>query len=258
LSARDSGMAPAYPQSVNIAGRKTAADKLFPSDSESIHQPTLLRPRQDSNQNQRIIRVPASLVPDQSVSPRTKMVQILKLPNTNQISSPQAVQHAIRTSPSSQYLPTINLDTQGQLPRGPYSHVETPHNATSPTVSDLGLIRVQQQSRSHSSDLLRKPSLYKVPPWPSPTSLPSTVQAPSSTLPPYPSNRRGGELGISPRPPTNGTQAPMIDKSHTPISILKSPSSVPTNSSQGPGTMVSAMTTLPRGQPTPLKHPPNL
>jgi hypothetical protein len=112
--------------------------------------------------DQQPVQVPVSLVPEISVSPRTKTVQVFRPVSLNQSQFPKTLsqcseiprttalhrmhgQSAANTNPQSTQL--TNLNSYGVDPSTPVP------------VSSL---------QSTPRDIIRKPSLYKIPPWPSP------------------------------------------------------------------------------------------
>lgn len=183
------------------------------SQQVSTPSPGLMQPFTNFDRQKQTVTVPARLVPEQSVSPRTQTVEIPRLPYANQVQARQmmlpqratnASGHSVSSSQSAM-LP-LNLNNQFQIPR---------------SVPPQGLFPVgpprQMQNQSpnrpqtpqtHPSDIFRNPSLYKIPPWPSSPSQNSPSQRSTSTMrPPTPnanmansrlnSNSNSGTAGFS-------------------------------------------------------------
>jgi hypothetical protein len=194
--------------------------------------PSLIRSLRNDSFQQQAIHVPVSLVPELSVSPRTKTVQVLRPLSPNQ---PQSQQMLSQTSailrsvplPAASQQSTASVNTQSMDLNPQTIGTSNPGQATSRF----------PPSQSNADDLLRKPSLYNIPPWPSPPTSPhlphfvSDKQAPlftmgNQTLKDCPLQRQPVGQKIFQqaladttrirRPPSIETQA----KSHTPTAII--------------------------------------
>ena len=160
-----------YSPPTTVLRRPSVAEQLWPSHYTSQQNPNL-RTNQTSNAQQQTVTIPAALAPDQSVSPRTQTVEVPKLPSSSQPQARQVrSQHAMVPNdlfqPSSQQpraMVPMYLNNQFQIPRStpPWSGNRP---AAQRSQQDPTLNRPQQLMAS-SSDIMRKPSLYKVPPWP--------------------------------------------------------------------------------------------
>lgn len=113
---------------------------------------------------QQIIQVPVSLVPELSVSPRTKTVQVFRPVNPVQVQ----LQKMASTTP----LPPKTTTPMAPAPEQASTNANTSlMNLSTPGISS----NIPRQTRNGvpflqtiPSDVQRKPSLYKIPPWPSP------------------------------------------------------------------------------------------
>jgi hypothetical protein len=132
---------------------------------------------------QKTIQVPVSLVPELSVSPRTKTVQLFRPLDPNHALSQQtslrlgATPRTAPLAPSSEQS-TASLSTPS---------VSLNHYSISSDVPSQTRNRSPPQ-QTNPNDILRKPSLYKIPPWPSPPISPrqpryvNNVQSSSSDI----------------------------------------------------------------------------
>jgi hypothetical protein len=123
----------------------------------------------DSSKGQ-AFQVPVSLVPDISVSPRTKTVQIFRPANPNQDQSQNSSLQSLVM------LRTTTLST-------PPGQLTASANTQSTQSMNLGSYRLGTRipglvslSQTPPGDILRKPSLYKIPLWPSPPISPHQPQ----------------------------------------------------------------------------------
>lgn len=173
------------PPPTSVPRKLSVAEQLRPSHYSSQQNPNLMRANQTSNAQEQTVTIPAVLAPDQSVSPRTQTVEVPNLPSSSQPQARQVLsQHAMAPSgvfqPSSQQLRTMMpmyLTNRFQIPRSAPSWSDNRPLAKIPQ-QNPGLNRPQQ------SDIMRKPSLYKVPPWPSPASFSTTAQPSSAAAQP--------------------------------------------------------------------------
>lgn len=177
------------------AGTKTSiTNSLRPnfrtSQKASVQCRGKTRPFQNNAQKQ-TVTVPARLVPEQSVSPRTQTVEIPRLPYTHQVQPRQMMLLQRAMNANSQLVPSLenpgamlpmNRNNQFQIPRSVHPQalfpVDPPENPQNPSPNGL------QALQTYPSDILRKPSLYKIPPWPSPPSPASLNQIQSSAARP--------------------------------------------------------------------------
>jgi len=158
------------------------AGEYRPGTSASRQHPTIAGPsNQDNNENQHGIQIPAALVPDQSVSPRTKTVWIPQPSNSSprcqEASSQTEASHKSNSiPPPPRPIVTAPLDTtnQGCIMRSPALRE---FSQTSGTVLQNPASERTRRLHTSSIDVLRKPSLYKIPPWPSPTTALVASQA---------------------------------------------------------------------------------
>lgn len=253
----------------STADQTTKDSQLWPTQpgppqATSMRQSTLLQPY---NNNWQRILVPASLVPDQSVSPRTKTVEVLKQPNSDQASLRLSTQ-GIRPMPApSQYQLTrpMGMSIFGRASRKP---PQVQHQQISPpsSIPNPATIR-HPQPETNPLDILRKPSLYKIPPWPSTTS-------PSVNISATPPNGHIGASRTVNRASKGGIHYPMVVKEST--AALNQESPILAKNPRDRGGTVTAVTppSEPRTQPfqstvtsglvsrqgkqTSRRHPPNL
>lgn len=184
-------------QPVNFQ-RKNGIDKqLWTNQSGSLgRQLSRNNTCQTGRKNQQSIQDPASLVPDRSVSPRTKIVQIPKTPDPSLTSIPRDFQITPSTQPFNRYSTTRIGLSKGGYPTGrlcPY--IRHSRKKSSTTIQNATLSRCQQPQQNFT-DVVRKPSLYKVPPWPS--SEP-TFSEPTFSTAQNLSNARPSQSGIDQR-----------------------------------------------------------
>ena len=132
------------------------------------------------------VRVPARLVPEQSVSPRTRTVEIPRPPFPTQEQARQIILYRRAVNSPSRGFAQDSSSPSPMLP-DPNGQSQIPSSVTPQSFALPGFQRSQQNPtlnrpqnlRPSSSNVLRKPSLYKVPPWPSPPSPTSPTQMPS-------------------------------------------------------------------------------
>lgn len=166
--------------SQNIRG----SQQLSPQNSSSVQTDSNGRPQKDT------VTVPARLVPEQSVSPRTRTVEIPRspIPAQDQARQMMLFRRAVNSpfhqgvqAPNSGALPAMNRNNQFQIPRlvppqaFPFQGFQRSHQNPIPNRP--------QNPQTYPSDVLRKPSLYKVPPWSSPPSPTSPTQSSVSRSP---------------------------------------------------------------------------
>jgi hypothetical protein len=230
-------------------------------------------PRRQEAQKYHSVQVPVSMVPDQSVSPRTKTVQITRPVLTSMYQSPYPIvttpgqNTGIESSSSSVILPIPQNSAQSSPS---FQTVVANSTTWSPPIlsSSAGTAKnyslsspIDATGFSYStpvkispiptqSDLLRKPSLYKVPAWTPPLS--QSPPAPNSPI----SNRSG-------RPNADPIQQMTINltpKSTTMRSPSQSASQDLSNLTQHNISEQTLMSSSPQSQPQkPIrKHPPNL
>ncbi len=156
---------------------------------EKFQQQTLQNPppeqsfHNDSFQQQ-TVQVPALLVPELSVSPRTKTVQVVRQVKYNPGQSQPALLQTMAPSRAVP-LPTSSQQTTAKINIRPIDLNRQSIGSNILAAAQNGSLPLQ----SDANDILRKPSLYKIPPWPSPLASPhppqymSDTTVPSSTLP---------------------------------------------------------------------------
>jgi hypothetical protein len=145
-------------------------------------------PKPNGMPQKQTITVPARLVPEQSVSPRTQTVEIPRPPFPNQAQARQQLLfHRAVNSPSRQSVQSsrnpgavlaMNRNNQFQTPRSVPTQSSHFQNLAGPQQTQP--LAHPQNSSTSPSDVLRKPSLYKVPPWPSTPSPSGPAHRPSS------------------------------------------------------------------------------
>lgn len=115
------------------------------------------RPRQT-------IQVPVSFVPELSVSPRTKTVQLFRPLDPDHALSRQSSLHSGATPRTAPLPPSFELSTASHCtPSVNLNHYSISSNVPNQTQNPL------PPQQTNPNDILRKPSLYKIPPWPSPS-----------------------------------------------------------------------------------------
>jgi hypothetical protein len=137
------------------------------SQEKNPQGPSLVRSLHNGSFQQQAIHVPVSLVPELSVSPRTKTVQVLKPLNPNQLQSQKMLSQTVAI-PRSVPLPAApQQSTQGVNTQSMDLNRQTIGTSNPEQVTDRF-----PPSQSNANDVLRKPSLYNIPPWPSPPTSP--------------------------------------------------------------------------------------
>lgn len=256
-----------------------AANHLWRRISRQRSSQSPSSPRSFPNQTwqQQTIQVPASHVPEQSVSPRTKTVQVVRSLDPTQPQhqpSPAATSRspAVPSSPSRSAMKpneaSLNPNHQGPRQRPHSSSLEFQQIGST---SDRPTPAVEHFRHVHSNpnDILRKPSLYKIPPWPSPQislhppqplitathSSSSNIRNGISNNARTPIQSLGAQTASSP-PVTNGTQTPLGQdmQANSPPSVARLSKSRPTATGQAQVTSSSQIQT---SQST-RKHSPNL
>lgn len=152
------------------------------------------------------ITVPARLVPDQSVSPKTQTVEISRTSFANQAQAQKMMM--LQRGMMANCQPPPRQVARNSVPRSHNNQTSAPRSLPPQAVFAVGPRKPQPQPsaapripQASPSDLARRPSLYKVPPWPSPPSQPSHTHRPSSATTPHSPNSspmRG--LGTKPSP----------------------------------------------------------
>jgi hypothetical protein len=104
-------------------------------------------------------QVPVSLVPELSVSPRTTTIQVFRPLDPSQPRSQNMSSQAAATAGPTP-LATLSEPSTVSV-NAPLNRHEIGHSASGPTQN-------RYPTLTAPSDVLRKPSLYKIPPWPSP------------------------------------------------------------------------------------------
>lgn len=249
-----------------------------PLQQASISSVGLTRPYRNLNPQKQTVTIPARLVPEQSVSPRTQAVEIPSLPYAPQVQAQQTMllQRAINTNsqpgPSS-HTPgpnnPMNRNKQFQIPRS------VPPQALFP----VGPPRPPQAFQTYSSDIQRRPSLYKIPPWPSPSSPAAPNQPPSSaTRSPTPNAHVAhsmlsinSSVSAGVRSFADQQRANMINAQRAMLQGLQigapTPRMMPVTPPRTPqlqdqarssSSMASSPPTLPQENPNKRKHSPNM
>ena len=157
--------------------------------SNVLQQPPLqnqaLVPNVFGVQHKQTVTVPATLAPEQSVSPRTQNVELPPSSFLNPVFARQMMlfQHATN-SPDYEGLPMVQnpqpvvpLTYNSQLPIPRSVHLQSFPTQQFQRSQKAPYQNRPQLSQADPSDVLRKPSLYKVPPWTAP--LPETSSAPA-------------------------------------------------------------------------------
>ena len=135
---------------------------------------------------QQPIQVPVSLVPELSVSPRTKTVQVVRRLNPGQAKMPFQTSAIPRPTPLAQ--PSEQSAAYCNLPLINLNSFSIGHDALIPTQNRFPPFETTPR------DILRKPSLYKIPPWPSPPISPHTPRCVTDR---HPKMRDGAFQGFS-------------------------------------------------------------
>lgn len=144
-------------------------------------------PNQNGGPQNQTVTVPARLVPEQIVSPRTQTVEVPRLSLVSQAQARYMMLLQRDMTLSDQHVPSPR-GPSGIIPSVTNNQFQIPRSVP-PQKSSLQCFQRPQQNvllnrprnvQTRPFDILRKPSLYKVPPWPSPPSLTSPTQLSSS------------------------------------------------------------------------------
>ena len=186
------------PHNLILPQKLPAIFRDMSAESQSRRQPFQQLTRQNSSPvrqhhhdwcERQVVQVPVSLVPELSVSPRTKTVQVFRPVNPNQDQS--------QNTPSQ----SSAMSRTTTLPRPHGRQLAARANAQSTESMNLNSDGVGPSILSSISplqttprDILRKPSLYKIPPWPSPPISPRQPQCMNHK----PAHMRNGKSKKSP------------------------------------------------------------
>ena len=188
-----------YLNLIDSSGPHVRVSQQAPSRiSRSVQLKQNIRPQQQT------ITTPARLVPEQSVSPRTHTVEVPGPPFANQIQPRQktVLQRSMLTS--GQSLPSAQSQASTLMNRNNQFQIQ--RSVPSQPLLTEGFQRSEHPSRpqnlqqTYSSDIQRKPSLYKVPPWLSPPSPNCSTQkslSSTSRSPTLNATRMKSDLGIN-------------------------------------------------------------
>jgi hypothetical protein len=202
---------------------------------------------QESKCSLRSVRVPARLIPDESVSPRMKTVQVPETYNPSYRSPYEFRQSVPSVSPTSPFTSIVNA-TQARESQQP-ALLHTSQGSPPRTSSQIGLrppATVVRQRQALNSDVLRRPSLYEIPPWPS-----STNNVQGGFIEPS-KDGKGYMINQSIR---HGLQSRINNPSP---GITSAPSSIIPPKRPLPDPMEPAVSTSSHGHRVPRKYPPNL
>lgn len=190
---------------------------------------------QDATHSSDYIQIPVNLVPDQSVSPRTKSIQVPIPRPSSRYSSPYSPrQDTVLNPPISPPASTFTtrpgrVDNQAAI----YIPIDRIlPQAASPSITSPCATAFRQR-RFLDPDMMRKPSLYKIPPWPASTSCVPEVSAKHSN--------ENGSLHARRHSTTRIESVSPGSNSRTISSVPETSRSVPSQSHR-----------------TPRKFPPNL
>ena len=143
-----------------------------------------MRPNQHGINPKETVAVPARLVPEQSVSPRTQTVDIPRGALANQAQA-SMLQRSMITSGQS-FSPPRSL--HGMYPMHSSNQFQIPRSVPPQTMPPQSfprkhtpVVNPPRTVQTYQSDIVRRPSLYKVPPWPSPASPDRPAPSPPSS-----------------------------------------------------------------------------
>jgi hypothetical protein len=184
----------------------SAAMAQFTIGSQHTQTPSSVQPEAHSSSPKETVTVPARFVPEQSVSPRTQTVEIPRppppFPTQEEARQMMLCRRAVN-SPSRGF--AQDSQTSGSmLPLNPIGQFQIPRSVPPQSFPLPGFQRPQQiaslnrpqNPQTYPSDVQRKPSLYKVPPWPSPPSSTTPMHILSSAPPSTTSNMKVGNLNV--------------------------------------------------------------